>query len=234
MKKLILVLLVGMVLGYGGSVFAQSTDSGHDHGAYSRGPSEAVRPGRQHDGMERAGRFSLTSEQREKFRDLRQRFIRENAQLIGTLVAKRLEFQSLWTDPKADPKAIVEKGKELGALQAQMHDKMLQGRVEARSFLTPDQISRRMPRWFFQEHMGMMGRYGRMMGERGMRHEGRMDRGRMMHHRGMMDRGGMMQGHGMGGMGMSGQGQMMQHGGKAGGGQGMMDMGGCCGGGPEK
>lgn len=84
---------------------------------------------------------NLTPEQRTKFQELRQKFVAETAKLRGDLLTKRLELQSLWSNPKADAKAIVDKEKELRDLQNQMRDKGLQFRLEARQFLTPEQIS---------------------------------------------------------------------------------------------
>lgn len=90
---------------------------------------------------------SLSSEQKAKFDELRRKFRTENAQLLGTLVAKRIELQSLWTDPKADANAILEKEKELMALQNQLKEKAVQYRLEARKSLTPEQISELGARW---------------------------------------------------------------------------------------
>ena len=102
------------------------------------------------------GRVSnLTPEQKGRFQELRRQFRAENAQLIGSLVTKKMELQSLWTDPKADPKAIMDKEKELRDLQNQMRDKGVQFRLEARKSLTPEQISQ------FGQQRGM-GRGGRM------------------------------------------------------------------------
>ena len=83
----------------------------------------------------------LTPDQKTKFRDLQRKFTSETAQLRGAVFSKRLELRSLWTDPKADPKAITDKEKELRDLQNQMKDKMVQLRLEARSILTPEQLS---------------------------------------------------------------------------------------------
>jgi Spy/CpxP family protein refolding chaperone len=84
---------------------------------------------------------SLTPEQKTKLQELRQKFADETAKLRGTLLTKKLELQSLWTNPKTDAKAIVEKDKELRDLQNQMRDKGLQFKLEARQFLTPEQIA---------------------------------------------------------------------------------------------
>jgi len=123
-------------------------------------------------------RLNLTAEQKAKFKELRRKFKEENAQLIGELVTKRLELQTLWTDPKADPQAILAKEKELRELQNQIRDKVVQYRLEARNSLTPEQI----------EKFGWMGGMGLGFG-RGFRHHhhgqemGR--RGMMYHSRGM-------------------------------------------------
>jgi len=96
-------------------------------------------------------RLNLTPEQKAKFQELRRKFIAENAQLIGGLVAKRLELRSLWSDPKADSQAILTKERELRDLQNRLKDKKVQYRLEARNSLTPEQI----------EKLGMMRQIGR-------------------------------------------------------------------------
>jgi Spy/CpxP family protein refolding chaperone len=111
------------------------------------------------------GKFSnLTPEQKAKFQELRRKFNEETAQLRGALLTKRVELQSLWTNPNADPKAIMDKEKELRDLQNQMKDKAVQAKLEARKFLTPEQIQESGPgmgRGFGRGHM--MG-HGRGMG----------------------------------------------------------------------
>jgi Spy/CpxP family protein refolding chaperone len=61
------------------------------------------------------------------------------------MVTKRLELQSLWTDPKADPRTILDKERELRDLQNQLKDKGVQMRLEARKFLTSEQIENWKP-----------------------------------------------------------------------------------------
>jgi Spy/CpxP family protein refolding chaperone len=84
---------------------------------------------------------SLTPEQQTKFQELRQKFNDETTQLKGAILTKRLELQSLWANPKADPKAILEKEKELGTLRDQLRDKAVQFKLEARNVLTPEQLA---------------------------------------------------------------------------------------------
>ena len=107
-------------------------------------------------------RLNLTPEQEAKFKELRRKFKGENAQLIGGLVTKRLELQSLWTDPKADSQAILAKEKEWRDLQNRLRDKIVQYILEARSSLTPEQI----------EKFGLMGGMGLGFGRGVQQHHG--------------------------------------------------------------
>ena len=135
-------------------------------------------------------KFSFTPEQKAKFQELQRNFRRDNAQLIGSLVAKKIELQALWTDPKADANAIMGKAKELRDVQDQLRDKFVQTMLEARKLLTPEQIANWKPGWMWgcsHRHGRHMMGYGEMM----------MGHGAMMGHEGMMEHRGMM-GHGHG------------------------------------
>jgi Spy/CpxP family protein refolding chaperone len=137
MKKAMMALGLVVVMLLGVSyVFAQEQGDPPRHG-WMHGEKS----------WDQGKRLNLTPEQKEKFQGLRRKFIGENAQLIGGLVAKRLELRSLWTDPKADSQAILAKEKELRDLQNRMRDKIIQYKLEARNSLTPEQI----------EKIGMMG-----------------------------------------------------------------------------
>ena len=186
MKRILLALgLAGMMLLVGGRGYAQHPDH---KGMYS------------HESMASEKGHSVTPEQAAKFREMRRKFIGENAQLIGSLVAKKLELRFLWTDPKADPKAILDKERELRALQDQMRDKVVQAMLEARKDLTPEQIAHWKPwKMLRMHHRGMM--RGRKCGGEMMEHGGM--HGGMMHG-GMMEHGGMMHG------GMMGSGREME------------------------
>jgi len=151
MKKTVVVsgLVAVLVLGVA-YAFAQGPGSGPGH-----------RPGW---GQEKWS--SLTPEQQTKYQELRQKFNDETAQLRGTMLTKRLELQSLWTNPKADSKAILDKEKELRDLQNQIKDKAVQMRLEARKFLTPEQIQNWKPGW--EKGRGHMKGGGYGMGRGGM------------------------------------------------------------------
>ncbi len=106
--------------------------------AYAFGPGSGPRQGEAFSGPRVS---KLTPEQKTKFQDLQRKFNSETAQLRGAIFSKRLELRSLWTDPKADTKAIADKEKELRDLQNQMRDKMVQLKLEGRSILTPEQLA---------------------------------------------------------------------------------------------
>ena len=145
--------------------------------------------GRSHQGWKSGKEYSFTPEQRAKFRELRRNFRRDNAQLIGSLVAKKIELQALWSDPKADSKAIMDKTKELRGVQDQLREKFVGMILEARNTLTPEQIAHLKPGWMW----GRGHRHGRMMGFGEMEHRPMMGHGGMMGHGEMMEQGGMMQ-----------------------------------------
>lgn len=151
MKKTITILgLVALMLLGVTYVYAQGQGFGPGHrgGPYWDSPNP--------------GKWStLTPEQKTKFQELRQKFNEETAQLRGAILTKRLELRSLWTNPKADPKAIMDKEKELRDLQNQIGDKVIQFKLEVRKFLTPEQITE-----FGQGHrMGPGFGRGHMMGQ---------------------------------------------------------------------
>lgn len=128
--------------------------------ASAQGPGSGPGPGNR-PGWGQGKWSSLTPEQQTKFQELRQKFNDETAQLRGTMLTKRLELQSLWRNPKADSKAILEKEKEFRSLQNQMEDKAVQFKLEARTILTPEQLSQ------FGTGLGM-GRGHKMGGKHGM------------------------------------------------------------------
>ncbi len=136
--KIVLLGLVAVMLLSATYVYAQGSGMGPGMGPGHRGMHESWGPAKD---------YPLTPDQKAKFQELRRKFRDENAKLIGAMVTKRLELRSLWTDPKADPKAIVDKERELRDLQNQLKDKGIQMRLEARKFLTPEQIENWRPGW---------------------------------------------------------------------------------------
>ena len=160
-RKIVLLGLVAVMLLSVTYVYAQGQGMGPGMGPGHR---------RMHESWGAERDYSLNPDQKAKFQELNRKFTDENAKLIGSMVATRLELQSLWTDPKADPKAIIGKERELRDLKNQLKDKGVQMKLEARKFLTPEQIENWKPGWgmgrdFDRGHM-MGGGYG--MGHGGM------------------------------------------------------------------
>lgn len=97
-------------------------------------------------GSARQGRFAkllnLSSEQKEKAKELRTRYRSETRDLKYDLAAKRLEMRKLYTDPKTEEAPLFAKQKELNTLRQQLLEKKSQMRMEWRKILTPEQIAR--------------------------------------------------------------------------------------------
>jgi len=143
---LVVLLVLGVTYAY---AQAPGPDPGH------KGMHECMGPGKEH---------SLTPEQKAKIQELRRNFRRDNAKLIGAIVTKKLELKSLWTDPKSDSKAILDKERELRDLRSQLKDKAVLMRLEVRKLLTPEQIQNWRPGRGRCGCHGMAGRGHRMGG----------------------------------------------------------------------
>jgi Spy/CpxP family protein refolding chaperone len=144
MKKAIIALSLAAVMLLG-LTYVYANDPGFGPGHRGMHKHESWGP-----------KFSnLTSEQKTMFQELHRKLNDETAQLKGALLTKRLELRSLWTNPKADSKAILDKENELRNLQNQMRDKVVQTMLEARKILTPEQITE------FGQRFGMGRDFGR-------------------------------------------------------------------------
>ena len=86
------------------------------------------------------GAANLAPEQQTKMQELRLQHQEEVAPLRDKMVILRQELRTLWSDPKADPKVIQAKTKEMNDLRDQMQEKRVESRLEIRNLLTPDQI----------------------------------------------------------------------------------------------
>jgi Spy/CpxP family protein refolding chaperone len=141
---LAVVMLLGVTYVYAGGR-GYGPGSGRGNCAGFRGASDVSRcdwgrgGGRGNYG-EGWGVSNLTSEQQTKMRELRQKHHNEVAPLREKMFSMKEELRVLWSDPKADSKAIEAKTKEMNVLRDQMRDKGVQFRLEARSLLTPEQI----------------------------------------------------------------------------------------------
>jgi Spy/CpxP family protein refolding chaperone len=121
----ILVFLFALLL-MTGSVYAMAPGEG--------GPREGFRDF--HHNL-----LNLTPEQQTKLQALRENFRKETVFLRNDIKVKRLELETLWTVPKPDKDKIIAKQKELIGLTTQLKMKAIDFRLEARSYLTPEQAA---------------------------------------------------------------------------------------------
>ncbi len=128
-KAVVFGLVVLMVLGV---TYALAKDAG---------PGSGRAWGRCGEGGGSGKMSSLTPEQRTQLQAMHQKFHDETSQLRESIFSKRQELRSLWSDPNADPKVIIDTEKEVRELQDQMQEKMVQFKLEARKVLTPEQLS---------------------------------------------------------------------------------------------
>ena len=86
--------------------------------------------------------LNLSTEQKDKMRDLKNRYWTDTHDLRYDILQKRLEVKKLFTDPKADDAILLAKQKELNILRLTLMDKKAQMKIEWRKILTPEQIQK--------------------------------------------------------------------------------------------
>ena len=84
--------------------------------------------------------LNLTQEQRDKMRELRNRYEADTHDLRYDVRMKRLEMQKLFTDPKVDDATLLGKERELNALRLKLMDRKTEMKLAWRKILTPEQI----------------------------------------------------------------------------------------------
>jgi Spy/CpxP family protein refolding chaperone len=92
-----------------------------------------------------APNFNLTAEQSGKLSGLQQQFLNETLPVRNELASKSLELRNLMVQPSPTAATISAKQKEIFALQQKMQEKSLAYQTNARSVLTPQQISQLPP-----------------------------------------------------------------------------------------
>lgn len=101
---------------------------------------------------------SLSKEQAEKLRELREKFRADTQPLRKEISEKRAELKRMYADPKVTEDEIRMKYKELSELTEKLREKRMELKLEKRRILTPEQLSR-----LGQERMTRCGR-GKVMG----------------------------------------------------------------------
>ncbi len=134
----------------GGMASAQGSDTG-----VSQAPGAAVGPGAGMASMYRgqfgpvdhhkawmAAYLKLTPEQFAKLNDLKNSYLLDTRDLRYDMAIGHIEMMRLFTDPKASAAAIQAKIKQLQALRQKMMDRRIQMVLQARSILTPEQLTK--------------------------------------------------------------------------------------------
>ncbi len=151
MKKLYVIALALVLVGWAAVVFAAPPDPG----------SAPPGPGAHHQWAHPHHRFgaflNLTQEQREKMKEIMSRFRADTHDLKYDIRIKRIEVQKLFTDPKTDDATLLAKEKELNGLRLKLMDRKAEMKVEWRKVLTQEQITM-LDRVHHHHHWGPMGK----------------------------------------------------------------------------
>lgn len=120
-----------LVILFSTTLFAQGPvmGSGRGHGFGKRGCSSFEAMG-------------LSESQKESLLKIDQRFKEHLLAKRNEVMIKRFQIQDLLNDPDATASAIRRKSLELGNLQNEIREKMIEYQIEIRGILTPDQIQR--------------------------------------------------------------------------------------------
>ena len=152
MKKLYVIALALVLVGWAAVVFAAPPDPG----------SAPPGPGAHHQWAHPHHRFgaflNLTQEQREKMKEIMSRFRADIHDLKYDIRIKRIEVRKLFTDPKTDDATLLAKEKELNGLKLKLMDRKAEMKVEWRKILTPEQIPMLDRDHHHHHHWGPMGK----------------------------------------------------------------------------
>jgi Spy/CpxP family protein refolding chaperone len=89
-----------------------------------------------------AAELNLTKEQQDKLVELRKRQWEETKPLRDEMYQKRQEMRQLFANPATDDTTILDKQKQMNALQQKMQEKMVQFKLEQRKVFTPEQLNK--------------------------------------------------------------------------------------------
>ncbi len=129
-----LLLMSGSVYAVRGPVGPVTSGSGCAMGSGDGGAKEGFK-------AHHLNLLNLTPEQKNKLQALRKNFRKETVFLRNDLKVKRLELKTLWTVPNPDKDKIIAKQNELNDLKTKLQMKVIDFRLEARSYLTPEQAA---------------------------------------------------------------------------------------------
>jgi len=84
--------------------------------------------------------LGLSEGQRNSIKKVESRYWNEIAGRREKMMIKHLELQILIRDPNATAQAIREKSREIGELQGEIRERMIDYQMEIRKILTPEQM----------------------------------------------------------------------------------------------
>jgi len=130
MKKTAVALgLVGIMALTAATAFAWGPWHGRGFGPFGYGPGYG--PG--------VAGANLSADQTAKIQKIQSDRFAEMATVRNEMFTKRTELRNLFREPGLDQAKIAAKQKEIAALQAQMQEKALAGRMAVAEVLTPEQ-----------------------------------------------------------------------------------------------
>jgi Spy/CpxP family protein refolding chaperone len=131
MKKVYVIIMVLCFLGM--AIIAAAADPVPN----PRGQGQGWGQGHEHHGF-----LNLSKEQKEKMKEVGNRFYADTRDLRYELLQKKLEMKKLFGDPKVDDATLMAKQKELIGLKLKMMERKSQMKIEWRRILTPEQIQK--------------------------------------------------------------------------------------------
>jgi Spy/CpxP family protein refolding chaperone len=134
-KNFTIVVCALLWIGFAAVVCAAPPDSGPPPGP--QGFHKDLGPAAHH---EFHSPLNLSKEQREKMREIRDRFWADTHNLRYDLAEKRMEMRKLFTDPKTDDAALMAIQKELRDIVLKLMERKAQMKIEWRRVLNPEQI----------------------------------------------------------------------------------------------
>jgi Spy/CpxP family protein refolding chaperone len=143
-----MALLAILLLCSGAPLLAQDDDMGDNEAIIlAAGPAPGNPPpqggaGEPYGPPEPFAPLDLSKEQITKMHDLWLRHFADSHDLRYDLMQKRLEIERLFTDPKADPAALMAKEKELALVRERLMEERARTIIGWRSLLTPEQIGK--------------------------------------------------------------------------------------------
>ncbi len=86
--------------------------------------------------------LNLSSDQKARMAALKDKADKEARELAYRLAHRRLEMRELFSDPRVKEAALIEKQKELGAIDGKLNAVRAQAAIRMRSILTAEQIAK--------------------------------------------------------------------------------------------